>query len=410
MGKVALVLSGGAAKGAYEAGVLLAMAEQRVQPDVIVGISSGALNGVVASNLLASGHFNATHVRRQLRDVWVRDVDAKNFYHCFNPMEDQDDLQAQSLHNIGVRLGIDPFEGRYLPKLGLDALDALRKLIRGKFLGFMSSSYLQGLLDASLQPPVNVVHPVRLSVGVCNLFGETEISEHVIQRRYSRYLTFDWQSGRTPGEWAGMMERLRTTAIASASFPFLFPPIRMADEGEPGLYVDGGFIENSPISQAFKLDPEVDKVFVVMAATGVPTPEREPATILQYISRIFNIIAGGYLSSNYYKVIKANQQLMALAQVLDKDRSGDYKDNERNELICRAAGLNGMAEFRRRRIIQVIPIFPAKPLDGDLFAGFFDPRLRKRYIEQGHADAVAVLNEKMDLSRATRPLILPQAI
>jgi hypothetical protein len=257
---------------------------------------------------------------------------------------------------------------------------------------------------------VHVVHPVRLSVGVCNLFGQTEIREHVIQRQYSRYLTFDWQSGRTPGEWAGMMERLRTTAIASASFPFLFPPIRMADEGEPGLYVDGGFIENSPISQAFKIDPEVDKVFVVMAATGVPTPEREPTTILEYISRIFNIIAGGYLSSNYYKVIKANQQLVLLRQVLEQDRGGEFKDSEHNELICRAAGLNGMAEFRRRRIVQVIPIFPAHPLDGDLFAGFFDGRLRKRYIDQGHADAVAVLNAKFDLSRATQPLILPQAM
>src|SRR5689334_11458925 len=103
MGKVALVLSGGAAKGAYEAGVLLAMAEKRVQPEVIIGISSGALNGVAAGNLIASGRFTATNVRRNVQDVWLRDADAKNFYHCYDPSADTDDLQAQSLHNIGLR-------------------------------------------------------------------------------------------------------------------------------------------------------------------------------------------------------------------------------------------------------------------------------------------------------------------
>ncbi|MBC7543641.1 MAG: patatin-like phospholipase family protein [Candidatus Sericytochromatia bacterium] len=410
MGKVALVLSGGAAKGAYEAGVLLAMAEKRVHPDVIVGISSGALNGVVTSNLLASGQFTPAQVRKHLKEVWLRDVDAKNFYHCFNPMEDQDDLQTQSLQNIGIRLGIDPFEGRYMPRIGLDSLDALRKLMKGRFLGFMSSSFLQGLLEQSLHPPANVARPVKLAIGVCNLSGETSIQADDIQRSYSRYRQFSWEAGRTPGEWATMMDRLRTTAVASASFPFIFPPIRMREAGEDGLYVDGGFIENSPISQAIKLDHEVDKVFVVMAATSVPTSDSEPTTILQYISRIFNIIAGGYLSANYYKVIKANQQIVYLSQVLERDEDGNYEASTRNDLICRAAGLDGLAGFLKRRIVQIIPIFPEVPLAGDLFTGMFDRKMRERYFDQGHQDAVAVLAQKFDMSRATQPLVLPQAM
>lgn len=45
--KLGLVLSGGGAKGAYEAGALKALAELNIQPDVIAGTSIGALNGAI---------------------------------------------------------------------------------------------------------------------------------------------------------------------------------------------------------------------------------------------------------------------------------------------------------------------------------------------------------------------------
>lgn len=45
--KLGIVLSGGGAKGAYEAGFLKALSEFNIQPDVIAGTSIGALNGAV---------------------------------------------------------------------------------------------------------------------------------------------------------------------------------------------------------------------------------------------------------------------------------------------------------------------------------------------------------------------------
>jgi len=47
--KLGIVLSGGGAKGAYEAGFLKALAELNIQPDVIAGTSIGALNGALYS-------------------------------------------------------------------------------------------------------------------------------------------------------------------------------------------------------------------------------------------------------------------------------------------------------------------------------------------------------------------------
>ncbi|MBK6548662.1 MAG: patatin-like phospholipase family protein [Arcobacter sp.] len=47
--KLGVVLSGGGAKGAYEAGFLKALSEFNIQPDAIAGTSIGALNGSLYS-------------------------------------------------------------------------------------------------------------------------------------------------------------------------------------------------------------------------------------------------------------------------------------------------------------------------------------------------------------------------
>ena len=43
----AFVLSGGAAMGALQVGMLRALIERRIHPDLVLGCSVGALNGVV---------------------------------------------------------------------------------------------------------------------------------------------------------------------------------------------------------------------------------------------------------------------------------------------------------------------------------------------------------------------------
>lgn len=44
---VALLLQGGGALGAYQAGVLEAMMQANVQPDCVIGVSIGAINSVL---------------------------------------------------------------------------------------------------------------------------------------------------------------------------------------------------------------------------------------------------------------------------------------------------------------------------------------------------------------------------
>ncbi|MBS1848723.1 MAG: patatin-like phospholipase family protein [Actinobacteria bacterium] len=67
--RTAFVLSGGAAMGALQVGMLRALVERRILPDVIYGCSVGAINGAV----LAGGANLATVGR--IQDIWIDLID-----------------------------------------------------------------------------------------------------------------------------------------------------------------------------------------------------------------------------------------------------------------------------------------------------------------------------------------------
>ncbi len=69
--RVALVLQGGGALGAYQAGVYQAMHEARLEPDWVSGVSIGAINSAIIAG-------NPPNRRlRQLRAFWERITDRK---------------------------------------------------------------------------------------------------------------------------------------------------------------------------------------------------------------------------------------------------------------------------------------------------------------------------------------------
>lgn len=68
--KIGVVLSGGGAKGAYEVGLLKALAEFGIEPDVIAGTSIGALNGSVCASWK-----DIKQVAKITEEVWLSMVD-----------------------------------------------------------------------------------------------------------------------------------------------------------------------------------------------------------------------------------------------------------------------------------------------------------------------------------------------
>ncbi|HEY9899294.1 MAG TPA: patatin-like phospholipase family protein [Pantanalinema sp.] len=393
MGKTALVLSGGGLKGAYEAGVLRTLAEAGIVPDVIVGVSAGALNGAYVASMVAEGAFTPQRLDEFLVQLWATRATLEDFFYTAEGEFAPGSLGEASVQRIFHRIGIDPFKKISWIKVGLDALLAMRELAFGRFTSICSHGFIKEMLESYLLPPDRLVHPVTFSIAVSDLLGTTFLEKDQIATRHCHYETFrlaeplDEAAAREQYAW------MRSVIMASCSVPTVFPATKMHLTGQerPGLYLDGGMVENSPITQAIELDPEVDTVFVVMAATVVGEPSREPATFVQMIGRVFSIIAGRYLIQNFHDVRLVNERILAMRQVLDRDRDGEILRSARNDLLCRAAGFNDVTSFLKKRYVRLVPIGPTTPLPGGMFSALYYPELKRVYLDRGVEDGRAAL-------------------
>lgn len=396
MGKIGLVLSGGVAKGAFEVGVLEALAERDIRPSAIVGVSAGALHGAVLSTMLAEGSFTPAHVRTRMGAIWAERISLSRFYHASDPDAAHGDVEHRSVSNLLQRFGIDPFRWRYLPTRWDPAvLRTLEAIVRGRFSGLLSQRYLRELAQ-DLRPPQAIREPVLFSTAFCNLMGETRLDPagERIESAWTHYEDFAWGPGMAVTAQLAQRDRMVESILASCAFPLVFSPKRMtyADGEKTGIFMDGGMTDNSPIGKAIALDPEIDTVFVVMATTIVKPLEKEPQTIYHIFSRMAEMLAGKFLINNFHQVNKVNRRILALSRVLERSADGGYRDSDFNRDMVVAAGFKDLADFARRRVVRLIPVTPAVPLKGDLFAGFTDRQLLKSYMAQGLDDGRRALD------------------
>ncbi len=389
MGKIGLVLCGGVAKGAYEAGVLKALAEHQVYPDAIVGISAGAINGVFAAQMIATGQFTAQTVEQDLAYHWRESVNANNLFHGFGRM-DGDELERRNLRTLFTRIGVDPLRRQYRPRIGFDSLFAFEQLIRGDFASLISHHFIRQMVEDYIRPPHVIRRPVKLSLVATDLMGSTSLLEGMdLKTRYSHFEDFIWDQGLDAAKWDEMFPRLASMIEASSSFPFVFPPTR--DEETGGLLFDGGLMDNAPIGRCIKMDPEIDTVLVVSAVTVVDRPEKEPDTLYGVLGRVFSMLAGRFVVQNFRKVLQQNQKIARLHELMKRGRSGQILRNAHNEALALAAGYKSLDDFLERRIVRLVPVFPSPCLNGDVFDGFFDDKARSQYIDQGYLDGIRAL-------------------
>jgi predicted acylesterase/phospholipase RssA len=183
----AFVLSGGASLGALHAGMLQALYERGIEPDVLVGTSAGALN---AAFIASRPQTVAT--ARQLGRIWRS-------------------LQREEIFPVNLSALVGGVCGRrdhLVPDRGL------RRLVR-RYIGF------DDLAEATV--PLHVV-------------------------------TFDLAEGREVLLSEGPA---LDSVAASASIPGVFPPVQIGDR----LLIDGGVVNNCPISHAVELG--ADRIFVL---------------------------------------------------------------------------------------------------------------------------------------------------
>ncbi len=237
--RTALVLAGGGARGAYEAGVLATLFE-RVVPrlpagfefDLISGTSVGAIHAAYAA---ASSGVDPAERSRRLVETWT-EMD----------LGDVLDLKATDL--LGIPLRALGFRTRGRRARGSPRAEAVGGLVDVTPLERMVAERIPW---EGLPPNLERGRPGALCVsctdvrsGRVTVFMDGPLADPLPW-------SFDPNAQAIQGQIGDRHVR------ASAALPFLFPAIRIGER----YYVDGGLRMNTPLSPALRLG--ADRVVVV---------------------------------------------------------------------------------------------------------------------------------------------------
>jgi NTE family protein len=231
---IALILQGGGALGAYQAGVHSALLEAGIEPDWLAGISIGAINAAIIAG-------NPVELQAErLREFWETVTTEVAPPWCALASDRSAINVLGSLHALYVGQ-----PGFYEPRLPPPWL-----LLQG-FVGG-SSYYDASPLKATLERLVDFdrinTQAVRLSVGAVNV-------------RTGNFSYFDNSTVRIRPEHV----------MASAALPPGFAPVEI--DGE--FYWDGGVVSNTPLQYVLDFEPRVDTLAFqvdLWSAQG-PVPE-----------------------------------------------------------------------------------------------------------------------------------------
>lgn len=267
-GQVVLVMQGGGALGAFQAGVYEAMHEAGIEPDWVVGTSIGAINGAIIA-----GNKPARRMDR-LRDFWEQVASAhtsSNLWSAFG--------LGNLVHNLGaVSSGIPGF---FAPNsrafFGASHSGGIKDA------SFYSTDPLRDTLDRLVNFGLIAQSTIRLTLGAVN-----------IESGRMRY--FDSRD-----DAMGLDH-----VMASGALPPAFPAVEI--EGEH--YWDGGIYSNTPIEVVMDDNPRRDSI--IFAAQLWQQANTLPTTMSQVNSRLKDI----QFSSRAESHIARQQQIHHLRHVV----------------------------------------------------------------------------------------------
>jgi NTE family protein len=271
-----LVLQGGGALGAYQAGAFEELASAGFQPDWVTGVSIGAINST-----LIAGNPPERRVDR-LREFWDRATSQSPFI----PPSWLDALRPlfNGLSFAGTAtFGIPGFfSPRLLPPF-------LAPEGTPDALSYYSTAPLKATLEELADFDLINSKRVRLSLGSVNV-------------RTGESVYFDNHR----------MEIVPEHVMASGALPPGFPPV--AIDGE--IYLDGGIATNSPLAyvmeQDFRLSALIFQVDVFSGAGAVPQ------NLQQVQERVKDITYASKRRLNADRIQDLERMRAALRRLLDK--------------------------------------------------------------------------------------------
>ncbi len=302
-GRIALVLQGGGALGAYQAGVYQALHEAGIEPDWIIGTSIGAINAV-----LIAGNERENRIPA-LREFWRR-MAHKSIWHEWSAWPRF--VQSAS-YLTTVTAGLPGF---FVP----NPLAFLGPHVRlgADNAGFYSTAPLEQTLGELVDFSLIARNKPRLTVGAAHV-------------RTSRMRYFDSRN-----------EELSVKHIlASGALPPAFPPVRI--DGE--LYWDGGILSNTPAEAIFDENPRVNSLVFAVHMWNPQGPE--PETIWEVLHRQKDI----QYSSRVATHIARQAQIHRLRHII-RELAGLLPDDVRRSEAVRALTAYGC--LTRMHVVRLL--------------------------------------------------------
>lgn len=235
--RTALVLSGGGARGAYQAGVLQGLSESGLLPasgfELLVGSSAGAIN----AGLLAAYASDFPSGVAHLQELW-RTIEAKNVFRT----------DLRSLGGIGMRWVRDLSFGGVLRRTGARSLldtAPLREFLSEKIPFERIDAHIEGGQLRALAIPATDLYTAD---GVVFLDAQPDVPL--------------WKRGR----WSVEPTHIGVDHLMSSSaIPVFFPSVEI----DGRHYGDGSIRNTAPLSPAINLGADR----IVAIGVRQPTPE-----------------------------------------------------------------------------------------------------------------------------------------
>lgn len=229
--ELALVLSGGGARAAYQAGCVRALARSfpDLAPRILTGVSAGAIN----AGLLASRHGTLEAKAAELAELW-RTLEPSRVFR----------VGTLSLAGNVLRTGLKLVSGGAITAPRTHALVDTRPL--RDFL--VERLGLEG--DDSRTGGTGRIRGIARNVAEGHLRAVA-----ITTSSYSTGQSITWVEGRDVESWERAHRRSELGALtvdhvmASASLPLFFPAVRIG----PNWYGDGGIRLTAPLSPAVHL-------------------------------------------------------------------------------------------------------------------------------------------------------------
>ena len=352
---VALVLQGGGALGAYQAGVYEALAEAGIHPDWIAGISIGAINAAI----IAGNPPNARVDR--LREFW----------------------EEVSTDGVWPWLGkarVPVARGDTVRNL-LNQMSASLALVSGAN-GFFAARpltpWLQpaGTIEAtSFYDTSDLKHTLERVIDFDRLnAGMTRFSAGAVNVRWGNFVCFD-TSTRTIGP---------EHVMASGALPPGFPAVEI--DGEH--YWDGGLVSNTPLQWVVDSEPRGDtlafQVDLWSAGGEFPRNMFEVMTREKEIRYSSRTRAG---TDQFKRIQKLRHALASLLQNLPED----LKRSSEARLLA------GAADHKVYNIVHLI--YRAKNYEGHSKDYAFSRLSMQEHWRAGYRDARRTLHHPEVLQR-----------